>query len=182
MEPWLASLEAFLARIWEELARLPERGRDAPLPVLATIGPDGPEARALVLRGAFPGEGLVELHTDTLSSKMAELRRDPRAALHLWDPELQLQTRLRGRMSFFPSSLIAWHELPKASRGNYGTVPPPATPIDGPEAYTRRPDPERMTVLSLKVEAIDAVHLGREPHRRALFERRDGWRGRWLAP
>ncbi len=183
MEPWAASLEAFLSRIWDELARAsaPERG-SLPLPVLATCGPQGPEARALVLRGASRQHGTVLLYTDTLSDKITDLRHDTRAALHLWDPELQLQTRLRGRIALHPSSTGAWDMLPTAARLNYGTVPPPGTPIAQPEAYSRHPDPERMTQLVLTVAAIDGVSLGSQPHRRALFTREDGWRGQWLAP
>lgn len=191
-------LPAMHEAVWTCLLRgLRDREAPARHPTCATVGPDGwPEARTLVLRGADRPEATLDLHTDALSAKLAALAAAPRLALHVWDAGPRLQLRLRcgvevlGDAALLPDAVPArdgperaalWDGVPDASRGGYGSVPPPGTPLDGALAYSRQPDPRRFVVLRCRVLAIDALHLGAE-HRRARFDRADGWAGQWIAP
>ncbi|MDJ0631432.1 MAG: pyridoxamine 5'-phosphate oxidase family protein [Rhodobacter sp.] len=183
MTDWSKSLEDFHARLWLDLSNAvtPPARRI----VLSTIGRSGgPEARMAVLRAADRGRAEAAIHTDSHSTKIAELHADPRATLHSWNDTLQLQLRLRGVMRIATGDDAAhlWPQVPDGSRSSYGVTPAPGTAIASSDAYSRAPDPGRFAVLTLRIEEIDAVHLSGDYHRRAVFCRRNGWAGAWLAP
>ncbi|WP_245883730.1 pyridoxamine 5'-phosphate oxidase family protein [Hasllibacter halocynthiae] len=183
--PWAAELDGLHAKVWERLARGVHDARAAARhPVLATISAAGPEARTVGLRRADRAAGEVEVHTDLGSDKVAELRADPRAALHVWDRKVQLQVRLRMKVEVLSGREVEerWRGIPQEGRLNYGGEPPPGTPIGHWRDHEATVARERFGVLLGRVEEIDAVVLGERPHRRALFRRADGWAGRWLAP
>ena len=140
--------------------------------------------RQLVLRSVDRASDLVILHTDVKSAKCAEIAADPRVAILAWNPDHLLQIRLSGRAELLGAYAAqkAWSDLPFASQGNYGVSPAPGTPIAKPHAYQREADPKRLAVVSVKIDAIDAVHLAEPRHIRAKFRQDDGWAGRWVAP
>lgn len=186
MVHWYSDLARLWHRVWEELdlgVRDPKMA--ARSPVLATLGLGGaPEARTVVLRDACREEARLAIHTDSRSTKCAELAAHPKASLHIWEPRMRLQTRLRGHMAVETGAAVAWlwGHVPDGSRASYGVTPAPGTPIETADAYQSAPDPSRFAVLTLTIEEIDAVHLSGDHHRRALFRREDNWRGTWLAP
>ncbi|MDF0601414.1 pyridoxamine 5'-phosphate oxidase family protein [Psychromarinibacter sp. C21-152] len=182
---WYAELDGLLTRLWDELDRATrDDSVAARQPTLATVGRDGPEARTVVLRDVSRGDGTVAVHTDNESTKCGEIAADPRVSLHVWEPRLQLQTRLRGRMTVATGAAVSglWRAVPDGSRASYGVTPAPGTVLPRSDAYDRAADPARFAVLTMTVDEIDAVHLGDDYHRRALYARADGWRGAWLAP
>jgi hypothetical protein len=179
------TLPEMLARGWALLTgHIADRPGPGGHPSLATLGPDGwPETRTVVLRGADPEAGSVEVHTDLHSAKVAGLRRDPRAQLLLWDPETALQLRLWLTVTIQSGLEVAaaWARVPDPSRQAYGTAPPPGTPIAAPFAYDKPGSGEAFAILTGRVERIDLVHLGPR-HLRAAYHRADSWAGQWLAP
>lgn len=183
--PWAAGLETLHAQVWTRLVRgVGDRHAPARHPVLATLSPDGgPQARTVVLRAADPVAGTLDIHTDLRSAKVAELRADPRAALHVWDGSAHLQTRIEALAQILSGDAVAviWDRVPEPSRRAYGGTPAPGLPLADPLAHDPTPDPAAFAVLRLTVHAVDALHLG-PIHRRARFQRADGWTGRWLAP
>lgn len=185
IHPWAADLEPLLAQVWLRLVRgVGDRHAAARHPTLVTVSLQGwPEARTVVLRAADPGAGTLEIHTDTRSAKVAALRANPRAALHVWDAGAQLQTRVEGTAEVLTGDAVAaiWARVPDPSRQSYGTEPAPGEPITGALDYAKRPDPGSFAVVRLTVQAFDVLHLGPQ-HRRARFTRGEGWAGQWLAP
>lgn len=185
MTEWFETLEGLLDQVWQRLSHgVADRDAPARQPTLATISPDGwPEARTVVLRRAEPTEALVEVYTDSASDKIASLQRTPRAALHVWEPTLDLQLRLQADVTLLQGETVMdrWTPLPKVARLSYGVTPPPGTPIADAHAYHKTPDQSRFCVLSLTLNHIDVVHLGAH-HRRASFSATDGWAGQWLVP
>ncbi|MGR3433645.1 MAG: pyridoxamine 5'-phosphate oxidase family protein [Shimia sp.] len=183
MADWWNDLGATWDQAWQRLARgTADPKAPARHPTLATISAAGPEARTVVLRAATASAGTLEVHTDAQSHKADELRADPRAALHVWEPRANLQLRLRCRATLAPGDRATWDAMPEHGRLNYGSTPPPGTPIPAPDAYEKSPDLGVYTRILLEVTELDTVYLGRDSHRRALFRRADGWRGAWLAP
>ncbi|MBV0912388.1 pyridoxamine 5'-phosphate oxidase family protein [Anianabacter salinae] len=186
MSEWFETLDGLHARLWQRLAR---GAADAKAPerhlVMATAGLDGgAEARTVVLRRVSESDALIEVHTDALSRKVAELAADPLAAFHVWNPRQRLQIRLRAQAEVITGTAVAetWARVPDASRGAYGTVPAPGQPIPQGDAFIRQPQMERFAILRAHVQDIDVVHLGEAQHRRARFQREGGWQGEWLAP
>jgi hypothetical protein len=173
----MSELIALLDTVWSRLERgVADRRHPARHPVLATIGPDGPEARTLVLRRADRSEAALELHTDALSPKAAQIAADPRVALHVWIPKDRLQIRARAHAALHRGDPALFASLPPEARANYGG---PA-PGDAPSAEPSEGDPNRFIVMRCKLHEIDALVL-EETHRRALYSAPD-WSGRWIAP
>lgn len=185
LHAWATDLDTLLAQVWARLLRgVGDRHAPARHPVLATVAPDGtPEARTVVLRAADPVAGTLDMHTDLRSAKVTALRLNPLAALHVWDGTAHLQTRITASVEVLAGEAVSslWQRVPETSQAAYGTLPAPGTPIATALDYRKTPDPAAFAVLRCTVLAIDALHLGPD-HRRAGFDRADGWRGQWLAP
>lgn len=184
--PWAAGLDSLHAHIWTRLSRgVHDRRAPARHPTLATVDATGrPQARTVVLRGADAAAGTLSLYTDRHSAKVAELRANPLAALHVWDAAAHLQIRIEAEVAIETGPGVAdvWASVPEPSRYAYSSTATPGRPIPEALAYTKTPDPAAFARLRLTVSAIDALHLGRDHHRRARFERADGWAGQWLVP
>ena len=178
----MSDLAATLATAWSTLeAGTRDRAAAARHIVLATTGPDGPEARLLVLRAADRAAGTLTLWTDAATAKAAQLAEDPRAALLVWDPEARLQIRLRARIALRPGTPAEWAALPAAARALYGGTPAPGDPVTSPGAHRPDPDPARFAILAATLHEIETLRLA-DPHERARFARADGFAGTWLAP
>lgn len=186
MAEWYEDLEDLWGEIWRRLERgVADRRAPARHPVLATAGLEGgAEARVVVLRAASAEDAMLEVHTDSASSKVGELARDPRATLLIWEDRARLQIRMKARVEILKGAgaARAWARIPEGAQQVYGGAPAPGTPIPAPEAHEPGPDPERFTVLTARIGEVDALHLGRDRHRRARFRAADNWRGEWLAP
>ena len=157
-------LAALLDLAWARIeAGVADPAAAARTPALATAGPDGPEVRTLVLRAADRGAGTLDLHADAASAKVAQLRADPRAALHVWDAGASLQIRVRGVIELLDGGEAdaVWARVP--------------------EAHEPRAERARFAVLRCRADEIEALLLA-DPHRRALFRRADAFAGEWLAP
>lgn len=179
------SLAGLLQAGWDSLTDpgRPEAGIPG-LAVLATMTAAGPEARSVVVRCCDPAAGTVEIHTDSSSGKVQQIRQEPRVGLTHWSSETQLQLRLRGsaRLITGADAAATWTGLTAEQRSNYGVAPVPGTVIETPAGYARIANQARFAIICIAVERIDVVHLGAPQHRRAGFQRSDGWKGQWLAP
>lgn len=185
MTDWFTTLDGLRARAWAMLARgVADPRHPCRLPTIATVGPDGwPQARSMVLRAADPAAGLISLHTDLQSPKLASLRQTPRIALHVWDAKSALQIRLQADVQVQSGADVAhlWAKIPDHARQSYGVIPPPGTAIADALDYVKSPDPATFAVLVCRVMQMDLVHLGVQ-HRRAHYSRNDDWAGGWLSP
>ncbi|MEM1302349.1 MAG: pyridoxamine 5'-phosphate oxidase family protein [Pseudomonadota bacterium] len=184
MNSWVETLDGTLDHIWQMLGRgTADRRAAARHPVLATMSDDGPEMRILVLRKASRSANTLTLYTDADTPKVAELTKDPRCAVHIWDGKAQIQLRFRASVAMSPGSKEVWDGMPEGAREVYGVTPAPGTPIDGAEAFTREPDYSKFLELTLHLREIDYTNLSTTPHRRAQFSHgKDGWKGQWVAP
>ncbi|KAF0173598.1 MAG: Pyridoxamine 5'-phosphate oxidase family protein [Rhodobacteraceae bacterium] len=182
---WATGLETLHAQVWARLVRgVKDRHAPARHPGFATVSPTGwPEVRTVVLRAADVMAGTLDIHTDLRSDKVLALQHNPRAALHVWDAQAHLQTRIEVTVTVLTGAQVAeiWAKVPDPSRQSYGTDPAPGLPIASALAYDKRPNAASFAVLRCTIEAMDILHLGQD-HRRARFERADGWAGQWLAP
>ncbi len=186
MTDWFTTLDGLWRESWHQLEAVAHDRRSAARhTVLSTIGlSGGPESRITVLRDANQTAGTVVVHTDSTTVKVAELRANPRAALHLWQAREDLQIRLRGHVEIAEGEAVRdlWTRVPNGSRPSYGVEPAPGTPISASDAYTRIINPDHFAVLTLVIAEVDIVHLSADYHRRARYCRADGWTGQWLAP
>lgn len=186
MTDWWRDLSETRAEVWRQLVHgLGDTTAAARTPILATCGLAGfAEARVVVLRAADEARAQLEIHTDSATSKVSELAEAPGATLLIWDSRARLQIRLRCHITRAGEELTkaAWDHVPPGAQYVYGTDPAPGTPISADDAYRPGPDPTRFVVMTCDLAEIETLHLGPERHWRALFRRKDGWHGSWLAP
>ncbi len=171
------SLTGMLDTVWQHLTRgTADRHHPARHPTLATLGPDGPDLRTLVLRAADRQSSTLEFHTDSASPKAAHIAENPAIALHVWIPKARLQIRARGTAHLTPGDETLFNQLPPQAQSNY-TGPIPGTPLP----YNNPSTAPRFARLLCTLAEIDALTLS-DPHRRALFKATDSWQGIWIAP
>lgn len=185
MNDWFETLDGLLGQMWQRLGRgVADRRAPARHPTFATVTPDGwPQARTVVLRAARSEAAEIEVYTDIHSTKVAELRSNPRAALHIWEPAAHLQIRLNVTVRIQTGADVQtkWEAVPDLARQSYGVTPAPGTVIAQSLDYTKSPNASTFAVLSCQIQTVDLVHLG-DVHRRAGFNRNDGFAGCWLVP
>ncbi|MEJ6393345.1 pyridoxamine 5'-phosphate oxidase family protein [Gymnodinialimonas sp. 2305UL16-5] len=169
------SLSGFLERAWSHLLRgKADRHHPARHPTLATIGPDGPEARTLVLRAVSQSASTLEFHTDGASPKTDHIATDPRVAIHVWIPKSQLQIRAQARVEFRPGDPDLFAQLPAHAQENYrGAVP--GTPISTDIQKTK----PRFSRLICHLTKFDLLLLS-DPHQRAIYTSETDWSGTWI--
>ncbi|MEM6477783.1 MAG: pyridoxamine 5'-phosphate oxidase family protein [Pseudomonadota bacterium] len=183
MSEWHETLNGVLDRAWQMLVRGVNDPRHAArTPTLATMSKEGPEQRTLVLRQANRAAGTLTLFTDAATSKVRQLRDDPRASLHIWDKRSQIQLRIAAHVSMTPGEREIWDQMPEGAREVYGVEPAPGTRISDPEGFHRNSNADKFLKLTLQIVKIELVTLGLPIHRRAEFKASDNWRGHWLAP
>lgn len=194
LPPFHDDLDAARAEVWRLLAAGPALRRNAfHMPALATVDARGwPQVRTVVLRAADPVAGALRFHCDRRSDKAAELAASGIAALHGYDSESKIQIRVSGPATLHTDDALAeaaWAGSMAMSRVCYGADPAPGARLPAGDAYTL-PDPDTALTLGrpnfcavvVTLARLEFLYLDRRGHRRAAWDRADGWRGVWLAP
>ena len=142
-----------------------------------------PNARTLIMRRIDRKDNQIEFHTDTASSKILALEKNPYAAIHIWLPKVQLQIQMDVHVEVKVGDITIsnWKNVPPNSRIAYGTNPSPGTVIESPYAYDQAPDQKRFAVLVCHIQSIQLLLLGIK-HIRAYYEKKNNWEGKWLSP
>ena len=191
-----------LDHLWSRLEDAPARASDPfHTPVLGTVrAADGScGLRTVVLRRAERADRRLVCHTDTRSSKVADVTVSSRASWLFYDREARLQVRAAGTVRVHTDDDLAdaqWHASRLSSRRCYLAEPGPGATLDGPAltlpaALAERapreeeaaPGRDHFAVLACTVDAIDCLMLQYQGHRRLHFAwDGEGWQARWLAP
>lgn len=186
-------LDSALETAWNILADgVKNRRAPAHTPTLATIGTNGaPRLRTVVLRGFEKSLQHVRFHTDRRSGKAAELRADPRAGLHVYDPQRKVQLQIGGQVALHMDDSLAdaaWQKTQPMSRICYQVTRAPGTAIANPldavqDASLNDGGSANFLVATLQIETLEWLFLDARGHRRARFIRDgDAWPGTWLVP
>lgn len=178
-------LDAFLDFGWAQVYRgKADKKSPARHPTFLTTSADGfPKARTLVMRRSDRKNNKIEFHTDTASSKMLDLKKNPRAGIHIWIPKAKLQIQMEVVVEIKVGDITTpyWNNVPTNSKVTYGTIPNPGTVIESPNAYNHSPDQKRFAVLVCHIETIQLLFLGVK-HIRANYRKINNWQGDWLSP
>ena len=194
LPPFYDDLDATLAELWRLLADGAEHGRSGfHLPTLATLSPEGPRLRTVVLREADAATRTLRFHCDRRSDKAFELAENPACALAAYDGPAKIQIRIEGRAVLHTDDAVAeaaWTGSRAMSRVCYGAEPAPGTALPAGDAYTL-PDEataamtgrRNFCAVVVRAQRLDFLYLDRRGHRRAAWCR-DGsdWEGGWVAP
>ncbi len=178
-------LDDFLNFGWAQIYRgKADKKSPARHPTFVTSSADGfPNARTLVMRRCDQKNNQIEFHTDTASSKMFALKENPRAAIHIWLPKVQLQIQMDVIVEVKVGDITIknWRNVPTYSRIAYGTIPNSGSVIEGPFDYDHAPDQKRFAVLLCDIQSIQLLLLGVK-HIRAHYKKTTNWQGEWLSP
>jgi len=187
-------LNASLAEAWRRFeAGIQDRKSGFHTVQLATMATDGaPSVRTCVLRAVDPDARWLQVHTDRRGRKPAELRHEPRIAMHAYDPAAKIQVRAMGTGVIHTDDDVAdtaWARTRWFSRECYRLQPGPGTPLDLPDAAEipavtdQAIGRENFAVLRLHVRRMEWLYLAAAGHRRALFDWSSGeMRASWLVP
>ncbi|MCS5690582.1 pyridoxamine 5'-phosphate oxidase family protein [Cyanobium sp. FGCU-6] len=152
---------------------------------LATVAPDGtPRVRTLVFRGWAQG-AVLDLLTDSRSSKVAELEHQPAVELCWLLPRARCQFRLRGQLQSLQPEVEQrererhWMVLTPGGRALWGW-PPPGEPLDRQAAFPQElaedtPMPDPFKLLRIVLEQVELLELADHPHRRRRWRADAGW-------
>jgi pyridoxamine 5'-phosphate oxidase len=188
-------LDATLRHAWACLTRgVKDRRSPFHTPTIATLGLDGrPRMRTVVLRAVDVAACSLRFHTDQRGLKSAEIRNDPRVAVHAYDPRGKFQLRGEGIAHLHetdPLAQTAWENSRMMSRACYATQPAPGTAIDAPGAFAL-PQGEaeigtgaqNFSAVVITLESIETLFLDHAGHRRARFDLDPADpQARWLVP
>ena len=194
-----ANMDQIVDEVWARLHAGANAAKErSPFTMLqvATIALDGaPAVRTVVLRRVSREQRSVVFHTDVRSTKVSELRRDPRISLVGCDLDGGIQVRLHGvaRIVETPSETrAAWNSSRPRTLIVYRTPLAPATPVASPaeahaKTHTEDLDSsagfENFCLIDVTVSRIDYLDLNPAGHMRASLVFEEGkWRGTWLAP
>ncbi len=183
--PRLDDLTAIHQACWQQLAASTRDKTHAwRVMGLATVDGDVADLRSVVLREVDVDTRTLMFFTDARSSKVAQIRAQPQAALLFWSPALGWQLRLRVRLAVQTSGLAVssrWARLKMspAALDYLSPLPPGATLTDAvPPLAPDRDSRNHFAVVRAEVQQIDWLELHAAGHRRAMFEA-DG-SARWV--
>lgn len=184
----LASLPDSLWTDWTIAVR--QRRHPLHTAVVATLSPEGPQARTVVLRSAEPEQSCLSFHTDVRSPKVDQLRTDGRVLWLFYDPTKKVQIRVRAVAELHQDDEIArkaWQRTSILGRRCYAAEFPPGQFLDTPPPAPNPQNPEagweNFMVVRTKVQEIDWLHLAIHGHQRALLRLENHhWCATWAAP
>ena len=183
-------LTASCAYGWSMLERgVKDRKSAFHTPSIATISANGsPTMRTVVLRGCATAEKTLRFHTDTRSSKITELQKNPLAAMHFYDSGAKIQLRLAVRLEMLSGDAFdaAWEATRPMSRECYQVTQSPGSQISDPYEVTFNAaltdDGEAYFVpVAAHVLQMEWLYLAARGHRRALFDFEHDTQS-WLVP
>jgi len=130
------------------------------------------------------------VHSDVRAGKIAEIGRDERVMLHVWDDGGQVQVQAGGTAAVQTGAAVRaeWDRLHPGSRATYRVRLTPGTARADPAAADADQVDEEaafanFAVIGVQMTGLEWLHLGKEGHRRAAFT----WNGvdhdaQWLVP
>lgn len=166
-----------------------------------TFVTSGPDARTITLREADAERRTLAFHSDARAAKIDELRRDPSAAFHVWDPERRQQFVLHGEAAVHTMGEIAervWQEEPPPALAIYCKPDASGSQVEAPQSGLTLPEGkekgdltredvdsgyEHFAVVRTVIDRIDWLHTHPDGHYRARF----AWNGKafdstWVLP
>ena len=200
-------MEAPLQEVWDRMMRDLERGARDRNDALHTFAfsslslQGSPATRTVVLRAFEKKRRCIRFHSDLRSTKIQELKRDPRVSALFYHPAEKTQIRAEGMVVLHENDAIAdqlWEHLwvlgrrcymaPRAP-GSLAKAPSPNLPT---EWMDRKPTLEasesgraNFCVIEFTLSYMEWLELGFEGHTRACYhwsEEGNQWKGCWLEP
>jgi hypothetical protein len=150
------------AVVWRLLARAAQDNTSALRhAVIASSGLHGAQARVVLLREAVSATRTLTLFTDARSSKVGELRNDPRMAWTFWDERLKLQVRAQSMASVHQGderANIVSRQVPQHAWRDYTSIVAPGQRSVDP-AHDAALFTANFCVIDAHVKTLDILAL-----------------------
>jgi len=192
--------DLILDEIWDLLSKgVTDRNEDFRLPVVVLNSNNGPDARIVVLRGAFKERNTLRFHTDIRSDKIKFIKNNNQIYFLFYNKDRKIQVRATGTATIHYQDKVtaeAWNKTQVISRKCYLAINAPGTisdqPSSGiPEQYEGKNVPkeeseigyENFSIIESKIHSFEWLYLASKGHRRAKIELMDkGIKAYWVTP
>ena len=179
--------DLILDKIWALLSKgVTDREEDFRLPVVVTNSKQGPDARIVVLRGAYPDRNVLRFHTDIRSEKIESLKNNKQIYFLFYNKEEKIQVRATGTATIHykdETTAESWKKIQSMSRKCYLATTAPGTKSDNPtsgipEQYNGKTVPidetelgyEHFAIIESTIHSFEWLYLASKGHRRAKIE------------
>ena len=175
------------SQIWKELTRsVHDKHHAWRTPVFSTLSIDGGvSSRTVVLRSVNESAGQLSIYTDSRSSKVLELRANPKSNFVFWNSRLRWQLRVRCEVSILTEGPLVeslWQRVSQsAAVSDYISASAPGSNLveEGELVMNQKETVNYFTVLICEIKEMDWLELAGKSHRRAKITG-ESWL--WLNP
>ena len=192
--------DLILDKIWALLTKgVTNREEDFRLPVVVLNSKQGPDARIVVLRGAYQDRNVLRFHTDIRSDKIECIKNSNQIYFLFYNKEEKIQVRATGAATIHykdDTTAESWKKIQSMSRKCYLATTAPGTVSDNPtsgipEQYNGKTVPidetelgyENFSIIESKIHSFEWLYLASKGHRRAKIELSDqGSTANWITP
>jgi len=172
---------------WRELkAGTLEDGHPFKVCSLATFETGDHIKQRIVNLRELTAENTLLFYTDSRSSKIAQIGKNPNASVLFYDYRIKLQLIIKGIIKVHSNDEL-WQDhcikIEGRSINDYNTQYPPGKKINNPLAVKRTQE-INFAVLELSPESVEYLKLRDEPNRiRAIFTKEnEDWKKTFLIP
>jgi 3-hydroxyisobutyrate dehydrogenase len=179
--------DLILDKIWALLNKgVTDREEDFRLPVVVLNSKQGPDARIVVLRGAYQDRNVLRFHTDIRSDKIESIKNSNQIYFLFYNKEEKIQVRATGTATIHykdETTAESWKKIQSMSRKCYLATTAPGTPNDNPtsgipEQYNGKTVPidetelgyENFSIIESTIHSFEWLYLASKGHRRAKIE------------
>ena len=149
-----------------------------------------PSLRNVIFREFDPEQYTIWFFSDSRSKKIIEIKKNKNVTLLFWNPEEQVQIRIKGNAFLHQRNDIEkqkWHTVKGSAKKLYNSVIAPGENIKNPkEAYqwNEELNDENFTAIQINPYTIEVLQLDKVEHKRVLFIKKSSnkWNKSWIAP
>ncbi|MFD0861253.1 pyridoxamine 5'-phosphate oxidase family protein [Sungkyunkwania multivorans] len=154
---------------------------------LATVGFNNtPRLRTVVLRDMDEDMNMF-IYTDRRSKKITHITENNKVSLLFFNPEKSLQVSVKATAHLVRDDQelsLLWKKIPKKARKDYTTSVSPGQEIKNPDEVDYLDTISYFSVIKIRPEKIEYLHLKNPNHIRVEFRKTDDntWKGNYIAP
>ena len=138
--------------------------------------------RMVVIRGIK--ENIIRFYTDSRSSKVVQLRTNPKASLLFYDYKEMEQISLTGTVSISEDFNDAtWKDIPRRSYRDYTATMVPGSLVASPTSIVYNSQEPYFCCLEFQFQSIDYLSINRECNTRIKAQYQNNqWKASYVVP
>lgn len=155
---------------------------------LCTLDGNQPDSRYVVLR-EFKEDLALFFYTDSRSEKVAQINKNPNAALLFYHPIERCQVKIDGKAQIITNTELLkehWNNVQTEAKKGYQSVLAPKTAVSQPEegwVQELKYQSKNFSIIKVQAKQIECLQLDGEGHLRIGFNKKqDVWQSTWLVP